>query len=110
MGAYLSTEESRFNQSDGDLSEQWFKYLPKLFPQFDPAMVSEEHIFRFPAAQHVVDTEYESKIPTYQTPLSGVFLSNFSQIFPEDRGTNFAIREGEKVALEILKYLKLPTA
>jgi len=27
-----------------------------------------------------------------------VYLANFSQIFPEDRGTNFAVREGNKVA------------
>jgi len=38
------------------------------------------------------------KFPDYKTPLPGVFLSNFSQIFPEDRGTNFAVREGEKIA------------
>jgi hypothetical protein len=30
-----------------------------------------------------------------------VFLANFSQIFPEDRGTNFAVREGEKIASKI---------
>jgi hypothetical protein len=45
-----------------------------------------------------VDTNYEEKIPDYKTPLPGVFLANFSQIFPEDRGTNFAVREGEKIA------------
>jgi hypothetical protein len=27
-----------------------------------------------------------------------VYLANFSQIFPEDRGTNYAVREGEKLA------------
>jgi len=45
-----------------------------------------------------VDTGYEEKIPDYKTPLPGVYLANFSQIFPEDRGTNFAVREGEKIA------------
>jgi len=54
--------------------------------------------FRFKAAQHIVDTDYEKKIPGCRTPLPGVFLANFSQVFPEDRGTNFAVREGEKVA------------
>jgi hypothetical protein len=45
-----------------------------------------------------VDTHYAEKIPDYQTPLPGVYLTNFSQIFPEDRGTNFAVREGLKIA------------
>jgi hypothetical protein len=55
-------------------------------------------LFRFRTAQHIVDTAYEDKIPDYRTPLPGVFLANFSQIFPEDRGTNFAVREGLKMA------------
>jgi hypothetical protein len=69
-----------------------------MFPKFDAGRVTEKFIFRFRAAQHIVDTHYEEKIPDYKTPLPGVYLSNFSQIFPEDRGTNFAVREGEKVA------------
>jgi len=69
-----------------------------MFPQFDPAQVSERHVFRFKAAQHVVDTRYQEKIPDYRTPLPGVFLANFSQLFPDDKGTNLAVREGFKVA------------
>ena len=69
-----------------------------MFPQSDAKRVDEKFIFRFRAAQHIVDTQYEGKIPDYKTPLPGVYLSNFSQIFPEDRGTNFAVLEGEKVA------------
>jgi hypothetical protein len=45
-----------------------------------------------------VDTAYEQKIPDYQTPVPGLFLANFSQIFPEDRGITYAVREGLKVA------------
>jgi hypothetical protein len=69
-----------------------------MFPQFDPARVSERHVFRFKAAQHIVDTRYQERIPDPRTPLPGVFLANFSQIFPEDRGTNWAVSEGFKVA------------
>jgi protoporphyrinogen oxidase len=98
LGAYLQPASKAFKMSDLELAELWLGYLPKLFPEFSEAEISERHIFRFTAAQHVVDTDYEAKIPAYQTPLPGVFLANFSQIFPEDRGTNFAVREGEKIA------------
>jgi hypothetical protein len=60
--------------------------------------VAEKFLFRFRAAQHIVDTSYGDKIPEYKTPLPGVYLANFSQIFPEDRGTNFAVAEGDKIA------------
>ena len=98
IGAYLAPEGKTFSLSEPDLAKLWFEYLKQMFPEFDAARVREKHVFRFRAAQHIVDTEYEAKIPAYQTPLPGVWLANFSQIFPEDRGTNFAVREGEKIA------------
>ncbi len=98
IGAYLPPEGEMFSLPDNELAKLWLGYLPKMFPEFDAAHIHERHIFRFRSAQHIVDTDYEEKIPHYKTPLPGVFLSNFSQIFPEDRGTNFAVREGEKIA------------
>jgi len=98
IGAYIAPDGKVFSLSDADLTQKWFDYLPRMFPHFDVKQVVERQVFRFRAAQHIVDTAYEQKIPAYQTPLPGVFLANFSQIFPEDRGTNFAVREGEKIA------------
>lgn len=98
IGAYLPPDGETFSLNDDELIKKWFGYLPKLFPQFNAQRVEEKFIFRFRAAQHIVDTGYEQNIPDYQTLLPGVFLANFSQIFPEDRGTNFAVREGEKIA------------
>jgi protoporphyrinogen oxidase len=98
IGAYLPLEGKLFSLPDEELSQLWLGYLPRLFPKFRASGVGEKHIFRFRAAQHIVDRQYEGKIPEYQTPLPGVWLANFSQIFPEDRGTNFAVREGNKVA------------
>lgn len=105
IGAYLPPDGEMYSLPDAELTRRWFGYLPKMFPEFDPQRVAEKHIFRFRAAQHIVDTDYEAKIPAYATPLPGVFLANFSQIFPEDRGTNFAVREGEKIAALVSREL-----
>jgi protoporphyrinogen oxidase len=98
IGAYQPVDGRLFSLDDDELTRLWWSYLKKMFPEFDPAQAGERHVFRFKAAQHIVDTEYEKKIPDYRTPLPGVFLANFSQVFPEDRGTNFAVREGLKIA------------
>jgi hypothetical protein len=37
-------------------------------------------------------------IPTAATPVSGLYLASMAQIYPEDRGTNYAIRDGRAVA------------
>jgi protoporphyrinogen oxidase len=98
LGAYLPPEGRTFLLPDDELAGLWLGYLQKMFPEFDAGRLRERHIFRFRAAQHIVDTAYAEKIPAYRTPLPGVFLANYSQIFPEDRGTNYAVREGEKLA------------
>jgi protoporphyrinogen oxidase len=98
IGAYLNPDGKVFSLTDDALATVWLGYLPKMFPEFDSSRIIERHVFRFRAAQHIVDTSYEERIPGYETPLPGVFLANFSQIFPEDRGTNFAVREGIKIA------------
>ena len=109
IGAYLPTDGKIYSMTDEELTQLWFDYLAKMFPQFDVKRVQEKQILfsGFRAAQHIVDTQYEGKIPGYKTPLPGVYLSNFSQIFPEDRGTNFAVREGEKIAALVRSDLNL---
>jgi len=98
IGAYVPADSPLVSLTDDALIQRWWDYLRQMFPQFDPAQVSERHVFRFKAAQHIVDTRYQERIPDPRTPLPGVFLANFSQIFPEDRGTNWAVSEGFKVA------------
>jgi protoporphyrinogen oxidase len=98
IGSYQPTDSPLFGRSDEALAGLWFDYLRRIYPRFDPGRISERHVFKFKAAQHVADTRYQEKIPDYATPVPGLFLANFSQIFPEDRGTNFAVREGLKVA------------
>lgn len=98
IGAYLPHESEQFNLTDEDLIKNWFDYLNKIFPDFDASKVVQKNLFRLRNGQHIVDLDYESKIPDYKTPVPNVYLSNFSQIFPEDRGTNFAVREGRKIS------------
>lgn len=105
IGAYLSQTEGRFLDTDQNIVNEWHSYLKKMYPSFDATKIERSHLFRFRDAQHIVDRDYERKIPSYQTPLNGVFLANFSQIYPEDRGTNFAVREGNSISKIIDRYL-----
>jgi len=78
-----------------------------LFPIFDISNIESDWIFKFKNAQHIVDTKYLNHIPEKDTPIPAVYLSNFTQIFPEDRGTNFAVREGNIIAETISKQLSI---
>jgi len=98
VATYVPHNHELFTCDDKHLEKTWIKGLKQIFPDFNPKMIREKHFLRLANAQHIVDTKYTSKLPSTKTPLKNVFLSNFSQIYPEDRGTNYAVREGEKVA------------
>lgn len=108
IGVYLPLDHRFFTDptcTEDAIKQEWFTYLQKLFPIFDPSKVREAKLFKLPFAQHVVDTEYPVKIPPYQTSFPAIYTANFAQIFPEDRGTNYAVREGRKIADLIAKKL-----
>jgi len=52
-----------------------------------------------PAAQPLVTVGYAARIPPLRTPARGLFLANTTQVYPEDRGTNYAVRLGEQAAI-----------
>jgi hypothetical protein len=58
----------------------------------------EKKIFRFKNAQHIVTTNY--KVPKYKIK-DNLYQLNFSQIYPEDRGINFSVKEAKKLIKEI---------
>lgn len=106
IGAYVPVEHRYFADSDESIMNEWKAGLRKMFPHFDETKILEEKLFRFKDAQHIVGTDYIEKIPAYQSPVPQVYLSNFSQIFPDDRGTNYAIEEGKKIAELVLKNIQ----
>ncbi len=103
IGTYLPHDHRYWETTEAEILIEWFAALKKIFPEFDGCQVQERHLFKLKNAQHIADLNYQSKIPAVTTPLKNVYLSNFSQIFPEDRGTNFAVREGKKATNLILQ-------
>jgi protoporphyrinogen oxidase len=76
--------------------------LRRINPGFDRSWVRERWLFREPAAQPIVTVGYEKLIPPLQTGVPDLVLANTTQIYPEDRGTNYAVRLGDQAAAELL--------
>ena len=72
--------------------------LRRVQPAFDRNWIREARVYREAAAQPIVTTGYGSRIPPMQTPVTGLVLANTTQIYPEDRGTNYSVRLGEQAA------------
>lgn len=98
VAVYTSMDNPLFTCTDQELEASWVPAIKKVFPSFDEGLMIEKYFFRFANAQHIVGRDYSSSIPDHKTPLPNIYLANFSQIYPEDRGTNYAVRDGNTIA------------
>jgi hypothetical protein len=48
---------------------------------------------------------YGESIPAVKTPLDGLYLASMPQIYPEDRGLNYAVRLADRAVDEISKNM-----
>ena len=103
MGTYVPNDGELMNKKDSQIKKEFFDYLKKIFPKFEQKQVNESFVFKFKNAQHIVTTNYQLRITNYELEKNKIYIANFAQIYPEDRGTNFAVREGEKIANLISK-------
>ena len=76
--------------------------LRRINPAFERFWVRARWLHREPAAQPIVTVGYGARIPPLQTGVPGLVLANTTQIYPEDRGTNYAVRLGTEAADALL--------
>jgi protoporphyrinogen oxidase len=102
LSKYLPTSEAMFKMSDAELFQYSLPYIKRLFPEFSEDWVEKPFVWRAEYSQPVITKKYSSYIPEEKTPISGLWLSTMAQVYPEDRGTSYAVRHGRAVARKIL--------
>ena len=98
LGNYLPMDDPRFSQSEPEVLASYTAALRRIRPDFDPLWISDHWLFRAPYAQPIVTTDYLAQLPPHQTPLPGVYLANMAHVYPQDRGQNYSMRLGERMA------------
>ena len=99
---YLAPGHELLGLDADALLERYTPGLRRINPGFDRAWVKQRWLHREPAAQPIVTVGYGERIPPLQTGVSGLILANTTQIYPEDRGTNYAVRLGTDAAAALL--------
>ncbi len=102
-GDYVPADHAYFQMSEAELAERFISELPKFNPDFQRDWVRKFWVFRAPYAQPVPGINHSAKIPALKTPLPGVYWASMSQVYPWDRGTNYAVEIGRRVAREALE-------
>lgn len=101
-GDYVVPEHEYMKMSKEELVAKFSRALSKINPDFSSEWIRKSWLYRASYAQPVPFVNHSDAIPARQTPLSGLYFASMSQVYPWDRGTNFAVQIGRDVAREML--------
>ena len=102
-GDYLEAGHEYFSMSDEELLERFLPAFKKFNPAFEEDWVKKIWVFKTNYAQPVPLIDHSKNIPTIQTPIEGLYFASMSQVYPWDRGTNFAVEIGRRAARLMLQ-------
>jgi protoporphyrinogen oxidase len=103
MGDYLEPEHEFFRLSQEELLERFLPALTRFNPKFELDWVKKAWLFRTTYGQPVPLVNHSKNIPSIQTPIEGIYFASMSQVYPWDRGTNFAVEIGRRAAKEMME-------
>ena len=105
LSKYLPATDAVYGMPDADVVAFTLEHLRRMFPDLADERVLAAHVWRARYAQPVVECGYRRLIPDRQTPLSNLLLATMAQIYPQDRGTNYAIQQGREAARDFAAML-----
>lgn len=96
---YLPDNHPYLKMTKEELLKIYLPYLAKINPQAtSKSFVQSSKLFLGPFAQPVFPLNYSKIKPDFATPIPNVYLANMDMVYPWDRGTNYAVELGYKVA------------
>jgi protoporphyrinogen oxidase len=95
-GDYLETDHEYFQLSQEEIIQRFTPSLQRINPDFKPDWIKNAWLYRTQYAQPVPFVNHSKNIPDIRTPIPGLFFASMSQVYPWDRGTNFAVEIAQK--------------
>jgi protoporphyrinogen oxidase len=105
LSKYLEQESSEYNMSREELLEFSVPPLKRVFAGFDREQILDYHVFKDAYAQPIIERHYSKHICPTETPVKGLYIATMAQVYPQDRGVNYAIAQGRQAAGTAAKYL-----
>ena len=102
VSSYVNPEGALFQSSDDHICQLFETALKRLLPRFGRARILGRHLSRAEHAQPVVTLDYATMVPEIRTPVENCWMASMAQIFPEDRGVNYAIKLANEVSQPII--------
>ena len=97
IGGYYPQGHPYLKMNKKKLLRKFLPYLQKINPHFYQSSIIDYQLSKSLYAQPLVTPDYKKLIPSHQTPISNVYLACMEQIYPWDRGINYAIETANKL-------------
>lgn len=101
-GDYVEPSAAVLQLSEAEITSRYQKALKLINSQFKPQWIRKAWVFRTGYAQPIPFIKHSQKLVPTRSPLPGIYLANMAQVYPWDRGTNYAVALGRKVAREMI--------
>jgi protoporphyrinogen oxidase len=98
VSKYVDWDHPYVSMADEALLDEYEPRLRIVNPEFNHDWIEQMWVFREQAAQPIIGLHYSENIPSHATPIEGLYLANTAQIYPEDRGTNYSVALGNRIA------------
>lgn len=105
LSKYLPEEDELFRMRDNEIVDYTLGHLKRMFPELSKEWVFSAKVWRAKCSQPVVSKWYSSVVPKEETEVAGFYINTMAQIYPEDRGTNYAIMQGREMANRFVKKI-----
>jgi protoporphyrinogen oxidase len=99
---YLPATHPLYEMNRQDLFDLYCRYLGKINPAFEPGWVKEYWVHRERFAQPICELGFSRRIPSIQTPIDNLYLTDSYQIHPGDRAISDSTALGRRAARLIL--------
>lgn len=103
---YMTDDNKLYDLPKEELLKEYMKYLTKINKEFTMENIKDYYVFDEKYAQPIIECNYSKSIIEAKLKNEKIYLCTMPQIYPEDRGMNYAIKFGNKVAKEIELYEK----
>jgi protoporphyrinogen oxidase len=97
-GDYLEADHEYFKLSKEELLQRFIPAITRFNSKFESGWINKTWLYRTRYAQPVPLLNHSRNIPAIHTPIPGLYFASMSQVYPWDRGTNFAVEIGRKAA------------
>ncbi len=98
LSKYLERDNSVYNMNGEELLEFSLPHVKRIFAGLEREQILGYHVFKSPYAQPLIECHYSKFICPTETPIRGFYIATMAQVYPQDRGVNYAVRQGRQAA------------